>query len=84
VGTSKLDHLNEDIRALAFQMSEGDRDGLAFPSCSCWSGQGPATGPSPAWNCGGRIWTSDLWVMRAKSTIGETKDNAQVPVKDAH
>ncbi len=35
VGTSKLDHLNEDMRALTFQMSEGDRDGLAFPSCSC-------------------------------------------------
>ena len=34
VGTSKLDHLNEDMRALTFQMSEGDRDGLAFPS-SC-------------------------------------------------
>jgi aryl-alcohol dehydrogenase-like predicted oxidoreductase len=31
VGTSKLDHLNEDLRALTFQMSEGDRDGLAFP-----------------------------------------------------
>jgi len=25
VGTSKLDHLNEDVRALTFQMSEGDR-----------------------------------------------------------
>jgi len=35
VGTSKLDHLNEDMRALTFQMSEGDRDGLAFPSGSC-------------------------------------------------
>jgi aryl-alcohol dehydrogenase-like predicted oxidoreductase len=35
VGTSKLDHLNENVRALKFQMSEGDRDGLAFPSCSC-------------------------------------------------
>jgi aryl-alcohol dehydrogenase-like predicted oxidoreductase len=35
VGTSKLDHLNEDMRALTFQMSEGDRDGLAFRSCSC-------------------------------------------------
>jgi aryl-alcohol dehydrogenase-like predicted oxidoreductase len=35
VGTSKLDHLNEDMRALSFQMSEGDRDGLAFPSSSC-------------------------------------------------
>jgi aryl-alcohol dehydrogenase-like predicted oxidoreductase len=34
VGTSKLDHLNEDMRALAFQISEGDRDGLAFPSPS--------------------------------------------------
>ena len=34
VRTSKLDHLNEDLRALTFQMSEGDRDGLAFPSCS--------------------------------------------------
>jgi aryl-alcohol dehydrogenase-like predicted oxidoreductase len=32
VGTSKLDHLSEDMRALVFQMSEGDRDGLAFPS----------------------------------------------------
>jgi len=31
VGTSKLDHLNENMRALTFQMSEGDRDGLAFP-----------------------------------------------------
>ena len=31
VGTSKLDHLSEDMRALTFQMSEGDRDGLAFP-----------------------------------------------------
>jgi aryl-alcohol dehydrogenase-like predicted oxidoreductase len=35
VGTSKLDHLNEDMRTLAFQISEGDRDGLAFPSSSC-------------------------------------------------
>ena len=35
VGTSKLDHLNEDMRALTFQMSDGDRDSLAFPSCSC-------------------------------------------------
>jgi aryl-alcohol dehydrogenase-like predicted oxidoreductase len=35
VGTSKLDHLNEDMRALTFQMSEGDQDSLAFPSCSC-------------------------------------------------
>jgi len=34
VGTSKLDHLHENMRALTFQMSEGDRDGLAFPSCS--------------------------------------------------
>ena len=34
VGTSKLDHLNEDMRALTFQMSEDDRDRLAFPSCS--------------------------------------------------
>jgi aryl-alcohol dehydrogenase-like predicted oxidoreductase len=34
VGTSKLDHLNENVRALKFQMSEGDRDSLAFPSCS--------------------------------------------------
>jgi aryl-alcohol dehydrogenase-like predicted oxidoreductase len=32
VGTSKLDHLNENLRALTFQLSEGDRDGLAFPS----------------------------------------------------
>ncbi len=31
VGTSKLDHLSEDIRALTFQMSDGDRDGLALP-----------------------------------------------------
>ncbi len=30
LGTSKLDHLNENMRALTFQMSEGDRDGLAF------------------------------------------------------
>jgi len=29
VGTSKLDHLNEDMRALTFQMSEDDRDALA-------------------------------------------------------
>lgn len=35
VRTSKLAHLNEDMRALAFQMSEGDRYDLAFPSCSC-------------------------------------------------
>jgi aryl-alcohol dehydrogenase-like predicted oxidoreductase len=35
VGTSKLDHLKEDMRALTLQMSEGDRHGLAFPSCSC-------------------------------------------------
>ncbi len=35
VRTSKLAHLNENMRALTFQMSEGDRDGLAFPSCSC-------------------------------------------------
>ena len=35
VGTSKVDHLNEDMRALKFQMSEGDREGLAFPGCSC-------------------------------------------------
>jgi len=31
VGTSKLDHLNEDMRALTFQMSEDDRDALAGP-----------------------------------------------------
>ncbi len=31
VGTSKLDHLKENVRALAFQMSEDDRDGLAPP-----------------------------------------------------
>ena len=31
VGTSKLDHLNENMRALTFQMSEGERNGLAFP-----------------------------------------------------
>ena len=31
VGTSKLDHLYEDMRALTFQMSEGDRESLAFP-----------------------------------------------------
>jgi aryl-alcohol dehydrogenase-like predicted oxidoreductase len=30
VGTSKLDHLNENVRALQFQMSEDDRDGLAL------------------------------------------------------
>jgi aryl-alcohol dehydrogenase-like predicted oxidoreductase len=35
VGTSKLDHLNEDMRALTFQMSDFDRDGLAFTSCPC-------------------------------------------------
>lgn len=35
VGTSKLDHLNENMRALTFQMSEGDQYELAFPSCSC-------------------------------------------------
>lgn len=35
VRTSKLDHLNEDMRALTFQMSETDRDDLAFPSCTC-------------------------------------------------
>ena len=35
VGTSKLDHLKENISALTFQMSEGDRDSLAFPSSSC-------------------------------------------------
>jgi aryl-alcohol dehydrogenase-like predicted oxidoreductase len=34
VGTSKLDHLKENVRALTFQMSEGDRDGLAFASSS--------------------------------------------------
>jgi aryl-alcohol dehydrogenase-like predicted oxidoreductase len=32
VGTSKLAHLKEDMRALTFQMSEGDRDGLALSS----------------------------------------------------
>lgn len=32
VGTSKLDHLSEDMRALTFQMSVDDRDSLAFPS----------------------------------------------------
>lgn len=31
VGTSKLEHLNEDMRALTFQMSAADRDSLAFP-----------------------------------------------------
>jgi aryl-alcohol dehydrogenase-like predicted oxidoreductase len=31
VGTSKLAHLHENMRALSFQMSEGDRGGLAFP-----------------------------------------------------
>ena len=31
VGTSKLDHLQENMRALTFQMSEGERDALAFP-----------------------------------------------------
>jgi aryl-alcohol dehydrogenase-like predicted oxidoreductase len=35
VGTSKFDHLNEDMRALTLQMSDDDRDYLAFPSCSC-------------------------------------------------
>jgi len=34
VGTSKFDHLNEDMRALTLQMSDDDRDCLAFPSCS--------------------------------------------------
>lgn len=33
VGTSKLHHLNEDMRALTFQMSKEDRDGLAFLVC---------------------------------------------------
>lgn len=33
VGTSKLHHLREDMRALTFQMSESDRNSLA-PSCS--------------------------------------------------
>ena len=32
VGTSKLDHLNEDMRALTFQMSEAERDGLVYRS----------------------------------------------------
>jgi aryl-alcohol dehydrogenase-like predicted oxidoreductase len=31
VGTSKLDHLNEDMRALTLQMSKDDRDALAGP-----------------------------------------------------
>jgi aryl-alcohol dehydrogenase-like predicted oxidoreductase len=31
VGTSKLDHLKEDMRSLTFQMSEDERDGLAAP-----------------------------------------------------
>jgi len=35
VGTSKLDHLKENVRALTLQMSEDDRDGLALPSSSC-------------------------------------------------
>lgn len=35
VRTSRLDHLNEDMRALAFQMSESDRECLAFPSSPC-------------------------------------------------
>ena len=35
VGTSKLDHLKEDVRALTLQMSESDRNSLAFPSGSC-------------------------------------------------
>ena len=30
VGTSKLNHLHEDMRALDFQMSDSDQDGLAF------------------------------------------------------
>jgi len=34
VGTSKLDHLNEEMRASKFQMSQGDREGLAFPGRS--------------------------------------------------
>ncbi|HEV2490339.1 MAG TPA: aldo/keto reductase [Candidatus Acidoferrales bacterium] len=35
VRTSRLDHLNENMRALTFQMSESDRDSLAFLSSSC-------------------------------------------------
>ena len=35
VGTSRLDHLNEDMRAMTFQMSQDDRDSLAFPSSPC-------------------------------------------------
>lgn len=35
VGTSKLEHLNQDARALTFQISESDRDGLAWPASSC-------------------------------------------------
>jgi aryl-alcohol dehydrogenase-like predicted oxidoreductase len=35
VGTSRFDHLNEDMRALTLQMSDDDRDYLAFPPCSC-------------------------------------------------
>lgn len=31
VGTSKLDHLSENVRALTLQMSDGDRDSLGFP-----------------------------------------------------
>lgn len=31
VGTSKLDHLKENVSALTFQMNEGDWKGLAFP-----------------------------------------------------
>ena len=31
VGTSRLDHLKENVRSLVFQMSEGDWDGLAPP-----------------------------------------------------
>jgi aryl-alcohol dehydrogenase-like predicted oxidoreductase len=34
VGTSKLDHLNEDMRALAFQMSEGDREVISRSEAS--------------------------------------------------
>lgn len=35
VGTSRLDHLRENMRALTFQMSESDRDSLTSPSACC-------------------------------------------------
>ncbi len=34
VGTSSLHHLHENVRALQFQMTDGERDALAFPNSS--------------------------------------------------